>query len=234
MPADDSFQTVPGGVTAASGFLAGTACCGIKSESSKRPDLALVCSEVPSVAAAVFTTNRIKAAPVKVSAAHLRARDIRAVVLNSGNANAATGLPASNMPNAWRARWAGTSGLRERQVLVCSTGRIGVPLPIERIEEGIARAATALASRQRQARRREGDHDLGHFPKEFAVKETLPDGRTFTVGGMAKGAGMINPNMATMLCLLSTDAPLEKKDLQRALGTSRWSRVSTASRSTAT
>ena len=84
MPSDDSLQTVPGGVTAAAGFLAGTASCGIKDPDNKRPDLALVCSESPSVAAAVFTTNRVKAAPVHVSTAHLRTRDVRAVVLNSG------------------------------------------------------------------------------------------------------------------------------------------------------
>ena len=216
MPSDDSFQAIPGGVTAASGFLAGTACCGIKGENGKRHDLALVCSEVPSVAAAVFTTNRIKAAPVKVSAAHLRTRDIRAVVLNSGNANAATGLPGIEHAKRMARAVGWNLGLRERQVLVCSTGRIGVPLPIERIEEGTAQAATSLnAANGKTAARAIMTSDT--FPKEFAVRETLPDGRTFTVGGMAKGAGMINPNMATMLCLLSTDAAIEKKDLQRAL-----------------
>ena len=216
MPADESFHAVSGGVTAASGFLAGTACCGIKSENNKRPDLALVCSEVPSAAAAVFTTNKIKAAPVKVSAAHLRTRDLRAVVLNSGNANAATGLPGIEHAKQMARTVGWNLGLRERQVLVCSTGRIGVPLPIERVESGIAQAATALhASNGKTAARAIMTSDT--FPKEYAVKETLPDGRVFTVGGMAKGAGMINPNMATMLCLLTTDAAVEKKDLQRAL-----------------
>ncbi len=138
------------------------------------------------------------------------------MVLNSGNANACTGLPGIEHAKQMARAVGWNLGLRERQVLVCSTGRIGVPLPIERIEAGIAQAATALhAANSKAAARAIMTSDT--FPKEYAVKETLPDGRTFTVGGMAKGAGMINPNMATMLCVLTTDAPLEKKDLQRAL-----------------
>ncbi len=194
MATDGTFHPVSGGVTAAMGFLAGAVHCGIKYDNPKRLDLALVCSEVPSVGAATFTTNKIKAGPVKVSAAHLRTKDLRAVVLNSGNANACTGL-----------------------VLVCSTGRIGVNLPIERIEEGITLAAGVLTSSGgKSAAKAIMTSDT--FSKEFALRETLADGRTFTIGGMAKGAGMINPNMATMLCVLTTDAPLEKKELQRALG----------------
>ena len=216
MPSDDSLQTVSGGVTAAAGFLAGTASCGIKSEDHKRADLALVCSEVPSVAAAVFTTNRVKAAPVRVSAAHLRTRDVRAIVLNSGNANAATGLPGIEHAKRMARAVGWHLGLRERQVLVCSTGRIGVPLPIERVEDGIARAAGTLNQAQGKAAAR-AIMTSDTFPKEVAVRETLPGGGTFTVGGMAKGAGMINPNMATMLCVLTTDAAIEKKELQRAL-----------------
>ena len=216
MPSDDSLQTVSGGVTAAAGFLAGTAGCGIKDADNKRADVALVCSETPSVAAAVFTTNRVKAAPVRVSAAHLRTRDVRAVVLNSGNANAATGLPGIEHAKRMARTVGWHLGLRERQVLVCSTGRIGVPLPIERVEEGIAQAAGALGEGNGKAAAR-AIMTSDTFPKEFAVRETLPDGKTYTVGGMAKGAGMINPNMATMLCVVTTDAAVEKKDLQRAL-----------------
>ena len=217
MATDGTFQPVSGGVTAAPGFLAGAVHCGIKHDNPKKPDLALLCSEVPSVGAATFTTNKIKAAPVKVSTAHLRTKDLRAVVLNSGNANACTGLVG--IEHAKRmARAVGWSlGLRERQILVCSTGRIGVNLPIEKIEEGIGQAVSALsASGGRASARAIMTSDT--FSKEFALRETLPDGRTITVGGMAKGAGMINPNMATMLCVLTTDAPLEKSELQRALG----------------
>ena len=216
MATDGILQPVPGGVTAAARFLAGAVHVGIKPENLKKPDLALVCSEVPSVGAAVFTTNKIKAAPVKVSAAHLRTADLRAVVLNSGNANACTGLPGIEHAKRMTRAVGWTLGLRERQVLVCSTGRIGVPLPIERIEEGITKAATVLGpSGGRAAARAIMTSDTRS--KEEAVQFRLPVGRTVTVGGMAKGAGMINPNMATMLCVLSTDAPVEKKELQRAL-----------------
>ena len=217
MATDGTFHPVPGGVTAASGFLAGAVHCGIKHDNPKKPDLALLCSEVPSVGAATFTTNKIKAAPVKVSTAHLRTKDLRAVVLNSGNANACTGLVGIEHAKRMARAVGWILGLRERQVLVCSTGRIGVNLPIERIEEGITLAAGALSVGGGKAAAK-AIMTSDTFSKEFALRETLADGRTFTVGGMAKGAGMINPNMATMLCLLTTDAPLEKKELQRALG----------------
>ena len=217
MATDGTYHPVPGGVTAATGFLAGAVHCGIKHDNPKKPDLALLCSEVPSVGAATFTTNKIKAAPVKVSIAHLRTKDLRAVVLNSGNANACTGLVGIEHAKRMARAVGWTLGLRERQVLVCSTGRIGVNLPIERIEEGITNAAGALSvGGGRAAAKAIMTSDT--FSKEFALRETLADGRTLTVGGMAKGAGMINPNMATMLCVLTTDAPLEKKELQRALG----------------
>ena len=217
MATDGTFHPVSGGVTAASGFLAGAVHCAIKYDNPKRLDLALICSEVPSVGAATFTTNKIKAAPVKVSAAHLRTKDLRAVVLNSGNANACTGLVGIEHAKRMARAVGWTLGLRERQVLVCSTGRIGANLPIERVEEGITRVAGVLSgSGGRAAAKAIMTSDT--FSKEFALRDTLPDGRTFTVGGMAKGAGMINPNMATMLCVLTTDAPLEKTELQRALG----------------
>ena len=217
MATDATFHPVSGGVTAATGFLAGAVHCAIKYDNPKRLDLALLCSEVPSVGAATFTTNKIKAAPVKVSAAHLRTRDLRAVVLNSGNANACTGLVGIEHAKRMARAVGWTLGLRERQVLVCSTGRIGVNLPIERIEEGITLAAGALSANGGKAAAK-AIMTSDTFSKEFALRETLPDGRTFAIGGMAKGAGMINPNMATMLCVLTTDAPLEKPELQRALG----------------
>jgi glutamate N-acetyltransferase/amino-acid N-acetyltransferase len=217
MADDGHFTLVPGGVTAAAGFLAGAVHCGIKPGNLKKPDLAMVCAEGPSVGAATFTTNKIKAAPVKVSMAHLRTANLRAVILNSGNANACTGPEGIDCAKRMANSAARALKLRERQVLVCSTGRIGVPLPIEVIEEGMTRLGAAL--------RRDGGKTAAKaimtsdtFPKEFAVRGTLTDGRTFVIGGMAKGAGMIDPNMATMLCVLTTDAPLDKRDLQRALG----------------
>ncbi len=216
MSIDGTFHPVSGGVTATPGFLAAAVHCGIKPENLKKADLALIYSEGPTAAAATFTTNKIKAAPVKVSAAHLRTTDIRAVVLNSGNANACTGLEGIEHAKRMARSVGWALNLRERQVLVCSTGRIGVPLPIERIEAGIGKVAVALAMNGGKAAAR-AIMTSDTFPKEVAFQEKLADGRTFTLGGMAKGAGMINPNMATMLCVLTTDAPIGRRDLQRAL-----------------
>lgn len=212
------FRPVSGGVTAAAGFLAGAVYCGIKPGNLKKQDLALLCSETPAVGAAVFTTNKIKAAPVKVSMTHLRTADLRAVVLNSGNANACTGSVGIDHAKrmTYAAGWA--LGLRERQVMVCSTGRIGVTLPIERIEEGIGKVATSLSRGGSKAAAR-AIMTSDTFLKEYAVEVTLQGERRLRLGGMAKGAGMIDPNMATMLCVLTTDAPLEKKEFQRALST---------------
>ncbi len=211
-----TLHSIRGGVTAAKGFLAAGIPCGIKSAGSRRLDLALVCSSARTVAAATFTTNKIKAAPVRVSAANVAAADVRAVVLNSGNANAATGLPGIDHAKRMVHAGAAALGLRDRQVLVCSTGRIGVPLPIERIEEGLPAAVAALSPRGGKAAAR-AIMTSDTFAKEFAVQQTLPGGGQITIGGMAKGAGMINPNMATMLCVVTTDAAVAKKDLQRAL-----------------
>jgi glutamate N-acetyltransferase/amino-acid N-acetyltransferase len=215
MALDGTSNTVRGGVTAAKGFLAVGVACGIR-ESSAKPDLAIVCSAGPAAAAAAFTTNKIKAAPVKVSAANLATADVRAVVLNSGNANAATGLPGIDHAKRMVRATAAALGLRERQVLVCSTGRIGVPLPIERIENAVPDAVAALSPRGGRAAAR-AIMTSDTFSKEFAVREVLPAGHAITIGGMAKGAGMIDPNLATMLCILTTDASVGKRDLQRAL-----------------
>jgi glutamate N-acetyltransferase/amino-acid N-acetyltransferase len=214
-----SSNPIRGGVTAARGFLAAGIACGIRGGSSRQPDLAIVCSQGPSVAAAAFTTNKIKAAPVKVSATNLATADVRAVVINSGNANAATGVPGIDHAKRMTRATAAALGLRDRQILVCSTGRIGVPMPIERIESGVPSAVAALSARGGKAAAR-AIMTSDTFAKEFAVRELLPGGRPITIGGMAKGAGMIDPNLATMLCVLTTDAVVGKKDLQRALTSS--------------
>src|SRR5438093_12047991 len=128
----NSFSEISGGVTAPQGFVAADIFCGIKATNKSKPDIALICSQIPAVAAATFTTNKVKAAPVRVSMAHLRGADVRAIIANSGNANACTG--AAGLAHAKRmARAAANAlGLRERQVMVCSTGRIGVEMPIEK------------------------------------------------------------------------------------------------------
>ncbi|MDQ3624108.1 MAG: bifunctional glutamate N-acetyltransferase/amino-acid acetyltransferase ArgJ [Verrucomicrobiota bacterium] len=214
-----SCTDIPGGVTAAQGFLAGSAYCGIKETNADRPDLALIYSPQPTVAAATFTTNRVKAAPVRVSTRNVRSPDVRAIVANAGNANACTGI--GGLESAKRmARAAGNAlALKENQVLVCSTGRIGVPLPIEKIETVIATMPAAL-SRDGSAAAAKAIMTSDSFPKEFAVAIELEDGTLVRIGGMAKGAGMIDPNMATMLCFVTTDAQIEKKLLQRALSVS--------------
>jgi glutamate N-acetyltransferase/amino-acid N-acetyltransferase len=213
-----SYHEIPGGVTAARGFLAGSVYCGIKASNSSRPDLALIHSPQPTVAAGTFTTNRVKAAPVRVSMMNLRSNDVRAIIANAGNANACTGVAGLECAKRMTAATAAALGLRERQVLVCSTGRIGVPLPIEKMEASIATLPAACSPT--------GSHAAACAimtsdtrPKEIAVEFSI-DGQTVRLGGIAKGAGMIDPNMATMLCFLTTDAVIDKKLLQRALSVS--------------
>lgn len=227
-PTDGSLTPINGGLTAAAGFLAGSAFAGIKPGNKKKADLAVVCSDGPAVAAATFTTNQVPAAPVQVSRAHLRSPDVRAVVLNSGNANACTGHAGVEHARRMVRAAATALGVRERQVLVCSTGRIGVELPIAPIEAALAgmlpparggRALGHTASASKAAARAIMTSDT--FPKEFAVRWRQGRGKDspdLTLGGIAKGAGMIRPDMATMLCVLTTDALVDKKDLQRALG----------------
>jgi len=214
-----SYSEIPGGVTAAQGYLAGSVYCGIKAANTSRPDLALIHSTQHAVAAGTFTTNRVKAAPVRVSIAHLRGSgDIRTIIANSGNANACTGLAGIETAKRMAAAVAAALELKPRQVMVCSTGRIGVPLPIEKIETSIAELPQAL-TRNGSKRAAEAIMTSDTFAKEMAVEFEV-DGRIVRLGGIAKGAGMIDPNMATMLCFLTTDAAIEKKQLQHALSVS--------------
>ncbi|MCE9609178.1 MAG: bifunctional glutamate N-acetyltransferase/amino-acid acetyltransferase ArgJ [Chthoniobacter sp.] len=213
-----SYSEISGGVTAAQDFLAGSAYCGIKASNADRPDIALIQSVRESVAAATFTTNKVKAAPVRVSMMHLRGGDVRAILANAGNANACTGL--LGIENAKRmAEAAGQAlGLKARQVMVCSTGRIGVQLPIEKMEGTIAALPAGLA-KDGSNRAAQAIMTSDTFAKEMAVEVEI-DGKAVRIGGVAKGAGMIDPNMATMLCFITTDAVIDKKQLQCALSVS--------------
>jgi glutamate N-acetyltransferase/amino-acid N-acetyltransferase len=211
-----TFNEIPGGVTAPQGFLAGSAFCGIKAGNTNRPDLALIYSPQRTVAAATFTTNRVKAAPVRVSQLNLRSPDVRAVIANSGNANACTGLRGIEAARRMTRAVAKALELKERQVLVCSTGRIGVPLLVEKVEAAISQGFPAALSRQGGGHVAKAIMTSDTFPKETAVECEI-DGRPVRIGGVAKGAGMIDPNMATMLSFLTTDAAIEKALLQRAL-----------------
>jgi glutamate N-acetyltransferase/amino-acid N-acetyltransferase len=208
-------KAVKGGVTAARGFLAGAVFAGIKASNPGREDLALVASQGPAAAAGVFTTNRVKAAPVRLSRAHLRAKAARAVLLNSGNANACTGPCGIAAAKALAAETAAALGCPTGQILVCSTGRIGVALPLEKMKARLPDLAARLSAKGGPAAAR-AIMTSDTFAKEYAVEVRAPGG-TFRLGGMAKGAGMINPNMATMLCVVTTDAKISKGTLQNAL-----------------
>ena len=146
------FSEIPGGLNAPSGFLTGSIYCGIKATNPDRPDLAMIVSEHPAVAAGTFTTNRVKAAPVRVSKAHLRSPDVRAIVANAGNANACTGVPGIENAKRMTQAVASALGAKSRQVLVCSTGRIGVQLPTEKVEQAIAKLSSQVHSN--------GSHDV--------------------------------------------------------------------------
>ncbi len=208
-------KQVKGGITAAKGYRAAAVFAGIKSSNKGRDDMALVASVIPAVAAGVFTTNRVKAAPVRVSRAHLRSPHACAVLLNSGNANACTGPCGIAAAKSLAGAAADALECGVRRVFVCSTGRIGVPLPLEKMAARIPELAARLSPANGAAAAR-AIMTSDTFAKEYAVEVKAPGG-TFRVGGMAKGAGMIDPNMATMLCVVTTDAKISKRPLQNAL-----------------
>ncbi|HMG27051.1 MAG TPA: bifunctional glutamate N-acetyltransferase/amino-acid acetyltransferase ArgJ [Acidimicrobiia bacterium] len=190
-------------VTAPSGFEAGGIACGIKPTGA--PDLAMVVTtdRRPVAAAGVFTTNRVQAAPVQISAEHLGDGQAAGVVLNSGNANAATGERGRRDARRMCELTAESIGCSPRDVLVCSTGLIGVPLPMEPIEVGIPKLAASLGPRGDLAA--EAILTTDTRTKEFADVLELGDGNIAHVGAMAKGAAMLAPTMATMLAVVTTD-----------------------------
>lgn len=213
------FTEIPGGLNAPAGFLAGSIYCGIKAANLDKPDICMIVSEVPSVAAGTFTTNRVKAAPVRVSRANLRwADEVRAIVANAGNANACTGIAGIETAKRMTNAAAKGLGLKSRQILVCSTGRIGVQLPIEKMEASIVQLASEVRSDGSSAAA-EAIMTSDTVKKEIAVEVHLSSGAV-RIGGIAKGAGMIDPNMATMLCFITTDACVEKAELQQVLSVS--------------
>jgi glutamate N-acetyltransferase/amino-acid N-acetyltransferase len=204
-----------GGVATPQGFRASGSSAGIKT--SGAPDLALVVSDTPATAAAVFTTNRAQAAPILVSREHLRASGgvARAIVVNSGCANACTGEEGVRGAREMAAETARLVGCSVAEVLVASTGVIGVALPIDKIRASLPAAVRGLSSDQGSAAAR-AIMTTDPFPKEAAT-ELQVDGRTVRIGGMAKGSGMIEPMMATMLGFVTTDADVPQPVLARAL-----------------
>jgi glutamate N-acetyltransferase / amino-acid N-acetyltransferase len=215
MPA--KLRKIDGGVCAPHGFAAAAISAGIKYPEGERDDMALVVSALPCAAAATFTTNKVKAAPVLVSMQHLRSKACRGVILNSGNANACTGQVGVADAIAMTATTASVLGAKQEEILVCSTGRIGVPLPIERMTAKIPALAAKLDTKSSQAAAK-AIMTSDTVQKE-AAREFVSGGKKFRVGGIAKGAGMIDPNMATMLCVITTDADIPKATLGKMLRT---------------
>lgn len=188
------------------GFRASGTTCGIKE--SGKPDLALFVSDTPAAAAGVFTTNRVVGAPVIVDRQRVPTNNARAVILNSGNANACTGEQGLADAQQMTAEVAAEIGCAPEQVLVASTGIIGVHLPMDLISAGLPKSAAALdPSAQSFAAAAEAMMTTDTFAKQSAIDVPLSNG-TVRVSGAAKGAAMIGPNMATMLCVLMTDARL--------------------------
>ena len=230
-------KTVEGSITAPKGFLASGVFCDIKrlgtgkgSQKGKKRDLALIVSEVPATVAGMFTTNQVCAAPVKVCAERVRGGEAQAIVVNSGNANTCTGKQGLEDAYTMTAEVAKLLHMPAEHVLVGSTGRIGVTMPMGNVVAGIRQAAQLLG------------HDAAHAaeaveaimtsdtrPKQIAVEFKL-GGKTVRIGGICKGAGMIQPGMsatgqrpaamplhATMLCFITTDAAIDAKALRAAL-----------------
>ncbi len=202
-----------GGVTAPSGYRAAGIQTGVKESGAK--DLALVYSARPANAAAVYTTNKVQGAPIAIDRAHLADGKARAVILNSGNANVCNGDVGLDHARRMCALTASELGLQTEEVLVCSTGLIGVPLPMAKIEAGIPRIVAAL-SEGGGAMAAEAIMTTDTVPKSCAVEVELAAGRA-VVGAMAKGAAMIAPNMATMLAVVTTDAAVPSGLLQKLL-----------------
>ncbi|WP_418791478.1 bifunctional glutamate N-acetyltransferase/amino-acid acetyltransferase ArgJ [Phosphitispora sp. TUW77] len=205
-------QYIEGSVAAPLGFKA----AGVKARIRyNKKDLALIVSEVPAAAAGVFTTNKVKAAPVVLSARHIADGRAQAVVVNSGCANACTGEDGMTMAVEMAREAAGYLGINAEDVVVASTGVIGEKLPMDKIKAGISEAASVLSS--------DGGHDAAlaimttdTVPKEVLIKLEI-GGSVVTIGGIAKGSGMIMPNMATMLAFVTTDAAITPQLLRKSV-----------------
>jgi len=210
-----TFRAIPGGVATPRGFRAAGISAGIKARAGL--DLALLVSDTPAQAAAVFTTNLAVAAPVVVSKEHLARSGgtVRAIIVNSGCANACTGDDGMRVAREMAADTASLVNCPVEQVLVASTGVIGVSLPMDKIHRGLPVAFHSLGADQGPMAAR-AIMTTDPFPKEAAARITL-GGQEATIGGMAKGSGMIEPMMATMLGFVTTDAAVPKALLDRAL-----------------
>ncbi len=207
-------KQIEGGITSVAGVKASGIHAGIKKTETK--DLAVIGTDAPAHAAGVFTKNSVTAAPVVVCREHLSVPTAQAIVVNSGNANACTG--DTGMKNAYRMAelTAEQLGIDADLVLVSSTGVIGQQLPMDKIENGIQIAVNALNKDDGGTDAAEAIMTTDTFPKSIAVEFEI-DGKAVRIGGIAKGSGMVAPNMATMLSFLTTDVKINSQTLQSAL-----------------
>ncbi len=208
------YEWIEGGtVTSPRGFLAGAVYAGLKTPGADKKDVGVLLSEAPCTVAGVFTTNKVAAAPVVVSRERVRRGQACGIVFNAGNANAATGELGLQRARQMAELAGAKFGVAAEDLLVASTGVIGVPLPIEKVQTGIDRLQLAA----------DGGHEAAQCiittdtrRKETAVEVTV-EGFSFRIGAIAKGAGMIHPNMATMFCFVATDAAVDPAFLDQAL-----------------
>lgn len=208
-------KLIQGGITAAKGFKAAGEYIGIK---NKKKDLAIVYSQTPCVYAGAFTQNVVKAAPVIWDQEILeKGNKVHAIVVNSGNANAATGHKGLEDTKEMAKTTADAFGIQKEEVLVCSTGVIGVELPMGVIKEGISKVAPTVALGLEAANHAaEAIMTTDTVSKTIAVEQNIGSVKV-TIGGMGKGSGMIHPNMATMLGFITTDVNITQEMLQKAL-----------------
>jgi len=212
---DFPFSRIKGGVGAPQGFLTSAVSCGIKNPDAKRLDLALIYSEKPCSSAGTFTTNRVKAAPVRVSQTHLRKGELRAIIANSGNANACTGVQGIRDANSMCDAVAKPLKLKRSEIGVASTGVIGLPMPMMRFEPKYDELIDCLGPKN-------GSNVAAAIitsdthAKDIAISFDLGEHRV-RLGGCVKGAGMISPSMATMLCFITTDASISSECLRKGV-----------------
>jgi glutamate N-acetyltransferase / amino-acid N-acetyltransferase len=212
---DFPFTRIKGGVGAPQSFLTSAVSCGIKNPASDRLDLALIYSERPCSSAGTFTTNRVKAAPVRVCQTHLRKGEFRAIIANSGNANACTGVQGIRDASAMCDAVAIPLKLKRHEVGVASTGVIGLPMPMMRIEPKYQALIDGLGPKNGSDVAAAIITSDTH-PKEIAISFDLGEHRV-RMGGCVKGAGMISPSMATMLCFITTDANISSECLRKSV-----------------
>ena len=207
---------IDGGVCAAQGFRAAGLHVGVKTHNVNKKDVALIVSDSDCAAAAVFTTNVVKAAPIHVTKAHLANGRARAVVANSGNANACAPMGEENAERMCAAA-AKAIGCGAEDVLVCSTGVIGQTLRVNVIEEGMEELASLLERSGAASDAAAHAIMTTDTVKKEAAVETTVGGKTVRIGGIAKGSGMIHPNMGTMLCFITTDCAISPEMIREAL-----------------